>query len=361
MPAIKKKRVTMKDIAEKLNISVNAVSLALNDKVGVSEETRNAVLKTADEMGYFDENPSFVMKNHFKNICLIIEERNFRDTHFYTKVILGIENEARKNNYDILVNFMNKDDFQVPSSIESRKVSGILVVGTIKDEHLKTLLSYGIPIVLVDHASFTINTDAVLTQNMPGSYMATKYLIEKGHTQIGFFGEIDFSLSFKERWLGFSEAMRTSGLNVDPILNVNPGYCVIGRVEKYILSKNYKEVANIISKLEKLPTAWVCSNDSAAITLYNALGILGLKVPEDISVVGFDDIDICNIVTPHLTTIKVNKEIMGIKAVKRLLWRMDNPEEPYDNIRMEVKLIERESVKEIIQKEAINICKKAVL
>lgn len=113
------------------------------------------------------------------------------------------------------------------------------------------------------------------------------------------------------------------------------------------LSKNYKEVANIISKLDKLPTAWVCSNDSAAITLYNALSILGIKVPDDISVVGFDDIDICNIVTPHLTTIRINKELMGEKAVKRLLWRMENPKEPCDHIRMEVKLIERESVKEI--------------
>ncbi|MGF7429533.1 LacI family DNA-binding transcriptional regulator [Thermoanaerobacterium thermosaccharolyticum] len=347
MPAIKKKKVTMKDIAEKLNISVNAVSIALNDKVGVSEETRNLVLKTADEMGYFDENPSFIIKNHFKNICLMIEERNFRDTHFYTKVILGIENEARKNNFDILVNFMNKDDFQIPKSVQSRKVSGILVVGTIKDEHLKMLLDYGIPIVQVDHSSFLINTDAVLTQNIPGSYMATKYLIDKGHTQIGFFGEIDFSLSFKERWLGFNEAMRVSGLNIDPILNVNPGYCVIGSVEKYVLSKNYKEVANIISKMDKLPTAWVCSNDSAAITLYNALNILGLKVPDDISVVGFDDIDICKIVNPPLTTIRVNKELMGIKAVQKLLWRMNNIKEPYDHIRMEVKLIERGSVKDL--------------
>lgn len=208
----------MKDIAERLNLSINAVSLALNDKVGVSEETRKIVLKTADEMGYFDENPSFIAKNHFRNICLLIEERNFRDTHFYTKVILGIENEAKKNNYDILVNFMNQDDFQVPSSVETRKVSGILVVGTIKDEHLEKLLKYDIPTVLVDHASFTISTDAVLTQNMPGTYMATQYLIRKGHTQIGFFGEIDFSLSFKERWLGFNEAMRNAGLNVDPIL-----------------------------------------------------------------------------------------------------------------------------------------------
>lgn len=345
MPAMKKKKITMKDIAEKLNISTNAVSLALNDKIGVSDDTRDLIIKTADAMGYFEENPSFITKNYFKNICLMIEERNFRDTYFYTKVILGIENEAKKNNFDILVNFMNKNDFHIPKSVESKKVSGILVVGTIKDEYLKELLNYGIPIVLVDHASFLINNDAVLTQNMSGSYMATKYMIDKGHTKIGFFGEIDFSLSFKERWLGFNEAMRSSGLNIDPVLNVNPGYCVIGSVEKYVLSKNYKEVANIITKMEKIPTAWVCSNDNAAITLYNALNILNLKVPEDVSVIGFDDIDICKIVTPTLTSIRVNKELMGVKAARRLLWRMKNLGEPCDHIRMEVELVERESIK----------------
>lgn len=338
----KRKRVTMKDIAEKLNLSINAVSLALNDKVGVSEETRKLVIKTAEEMGYFEENPSFLSKSHLKNICLIIEERNFKDTNFYTKVIWGIENEAKANGYDVLVNFMKKDLFEIPSCIENRKVSGILVVGTIKDEFLAEILSYNIPTVLVDHASFMFSTDAVLTQNIPGSYRGTKYLIEKGHKKIGFFGEKDFSLSFRERWLGFKEAMRDAGLPV------NEDYCVTEDVERHVLSKNYEEIANRLKKLKEFPTAWVCSNDSNAITLYNALNIMGIKVPKDVSIVGFDDIDMCNIVTPPLTTIHINKELMGIKAVKRLLWRMDNPKEFHDHIRMEVGFVERQSVRELL-------------
>ncbi|HHW58354.1 MAG TPA: substrate-binding domain-containing protein [Clostridia bacterium] len=341
MPMTKRKKVTMKDIANKLNLSINAVSLALNDKIGVSEETRRLVLKTAEEMGYFEENPLFLSKNHFKNICLIIEEKNFRDTNFYTKVILGIENEAKLNNYDILVNFMKRDSFEIPSCIENRKVSGILVVGTIKDEFLEKILMYNIPTVLVDHASFMFSTDAVLTQNIPGSYKITKYLISKGHREIGFFGQKNFSLSFRERWLGFKEAMLDSGITI------NEEYCITGEIEKYVLDKNYKEVADILKKLRKFPTAWVCTNDSNAITLYNALKILNIRVPQDISVVGFDDIDMCNIVIPPLTTIRINKELMGVKAVKRLLWRMENQKEPHDHMRMEVKLIERESVREI--------------
>lgn len=341
LPTIRRKKVTMKDIAEKLNLSINAVSLALNNKGGISEETRKIILKTANELGYFDENPTLIAKNHFKNICLLIEERNFRDTSFYTKVIVGIENEAKRNNYDILVNFMNPDQFQIPVSVQTKKVSGVLVVGTIKDEHLIKLLEFGIPTVLVDHASFTVSTDAVLTQNMVGTYRAVQYLIKKGHKQIGFFGEIDFSLSFKERWLGFNEAMRSAELKVDL------DYCITEGIEQYILEKNYRQVANIISKLNKFPTAWVCSNDNAAITLYNALNILDIKIFSDVSIIGFDDIDIANIVTPALTTIHVDKELMGVKAVQRLLWRIKNLSAPFDHLRMDVKLIERESVRDL--------------
>jgi len=96
-----------------------------------------------------------------------------------------------------------------------------------------------------------------------------------------------------------------------------------------------------------LPTAWVCSNDNAAITLCNALSALGIKVPDDISIIGFDDIDLCNIMRPRLTTIRVNKELMGAQAVDRLLQLIQQPEIHRKHISMEVSLIERESVREI--------------
>ena len=341
LPTIRRKKVTMKDIAEKLNLSINAVSLALNNKGGISEETRKIILKTANELGYFDENPNFTPKSHFKSICLLIEERNFRDTSFYTKVILGIENQAKRYDYDIVVSFINPGNFEVPVNVKGKRVSGVLIVGTIKDEHLMEILEYGVPTVLVDHASFTVSTDAILTQNMVGAYRAVQYLVKKGHKQIGFFGEIDFSLSFKERWLGFNEGMRSAGLKVDQ------EYCILEKVERYVLARNYERVMEIISGLKRLPTAWVCSNDNAAITLCNALSALGIKVPDDISIIGFDDIDLCNIMRPRLTTIRVNKELMGAQAVDRLLQLIQQPEIHRKHISMEVSLIERESVREI--------------
>ena len=335
----------MKDIAEKLDISINAVSLALNDRAGVSDETRALIIKTASELCYFDENPTFAFIT--KNICLLIESRYFKDIYFYSKVILGIESEAKKNNYDIIVNFMEKTDFKIPSCIENRKVSGILIIGTIKDEYLKEINSYNIPVVLVDHASHIISTDAILTQNMPGAYIATQHLIDKGHKDIGFFGSIDYSLSFKERWLGFYECMRRSRLYSGLLMDVLSEYSITGRIEKLIDEKDYSAIKGLFISLKRAPTAWVCANDAAAISLYYTLSGIGMKMPDDFSIVGFDDIDLCNIITPHLTTIRVNKELMGQKAVKRLIWRMENKGEPFEQIRMEVSLVERGSVRNI--------------
>jgi LacI family transcriptional regulator len=343
----KRKKITMKDIATKLNVSTNAVSLALNDRIGVSEDTRALIIKTASEIGYFDENPSYVSKNTTKNICLLIESRFFIDVPFYSRVILGIENESKKNGYDIIVSFVTTEEFEIPACIENRKVTGILIVGTIKDDYVKIITSYNIPVVMVDHASQIISTDAILTQNITGSFIATQHLINKGHRNIGFCGDIDASLSFKERWLGFYEALREFGIHQGLTLDEISKYSVVGKIEQYVLQRNYSELAKIISNLKAMPSAFICSNDSTANCLYYALELLDLKVPEDVSVIGFDDTAMCTVRRPYLTTIRVNKELMGETAVKRLLWRISNVHEPFVKIGMEVSFIERESVRDL--------------
>jgi LacI family transcriptional regulator len=343
---LKKKKVTMKDIAEKLNISINAVSLALNDKDGVSEKTKAEVIRIANELGYLKVSSSN-NKDKSKNICILIESRYFRDVYFYSKVIIGIENEARKNDYVIIVSLLDKYTLEVPTCITNKKVDGILIVGAINDNYLEKILKYNIPVVLVDHASFKLPTDAILTQNFFGSYKATNYLLEKGHKKIGFFGEIDLTLSFKERWLGYSECMRRFYNYDDKIINKLFKYSIIKDVEKYVFKKDYKKISEMILSLEELPTAFICSNDDAALTLFNSLNSLGIRVPDDISIIGFDDIELCSLVNPNLTTMRIEKELMGQKAVKRLLWRMENRNAHIEHIKLDVKLIERGTVKSL--------------
>lgn len=272
---------------------------------------------------------------------MMIEEKNFRDTRFYSRVIIGIEDEAKKNDYDVIVNFIDNDNYIIPTSVVQGKAAGIIILGSVKDEYLSRAMAYGIPLVVVDYASFSINTDAILTQNTPGAYMATRYLIENGHKEIGFFGEKYITLSFNERWIGFCEAMRKHGLPI------KEEFCFTNSIEEYAAKNDYQPVAENLKELKRFPTAWVCANDSAAIILISALNSLGYNVPEDVSVIGFDDIDLCKIITPNLTTIRVEKELMGINAVRSLLSRMENKDNRNWHMRMAVRIIERGSVKKL--------------
>lgn len=345
---LKRKKITMGDIANKLNISINAVSLALNDKAGVSDNTRNLIVETASKMGYFNENPDYINRKSTKNICMLIQDKFFRDVPFYSKVIFGIEKEAKYNGYDIIVNLMNKEKYDIPLCIKNRKVSGILLVGNIPDDYLEKINEFNIPIVMVDCASNVINTDAVLSQNISGSYKAVRYLMKNGHKEIGFFGDINSSLSFKERWLGYYECMSESKVYSEGTLSKILDFSVINpMMENYILRNNFDEIKKILSKIKKMPSAWMCCNDMHAICLKNALESMGYRIPEDISIIGFDDIDLCTMVTPELTTIYVNKELMGKTAVRRLLWRIDNINAPFEKISMAVSLVERNSVKAV--------------
>ncbi len=340
------KRVTMKHIANQLGLSINAVSLALNDRVGVSEETRRQVLRLAEEMGYLNNYSKYVSTYSSKNICILLKTIYFRDMHFYSKILLGIEEEAKKNGFDVFVNFFEEDK-AIPNCIENRRVAGVVVVGKIDDDYLLQLKSYEVPVVLVDHTSLAESTDSILTDNKLGAFKATKYLIEKGYTKIGFLGDLDYSLSVKERFFGYQEALKMlPGIRTyEEVAYYSNQYSILNDIEKFILGNDTQSIVESLGKIVSMPQVFVCSNDSAAIQLSNALKLLGYNVPEDIGVVGFDDIDLCLMISPKLTTVRVNKERMGRKAIEKLLWRLSHRKEPIENTVMDVEIVERESVR----------------
>ncbi|MCC0630003.1 MULTISPECIES: LacI family DNA-binding transcriptional regulator [unclassified Clostridioides] len=336
------RRVTMKDISNKLDISINAVSLALNNKVGVSEETRKMVLNVAEELGYLEKSPKFVKSYAQKNICVIIKKIYFEDNTFYSKVMKGISDEASKNNYDIIT-CIKDDSKNIPSCVETKKVCGVVVIGTIDDDYLFKLKQYNIPVVLVDHTSLLYNTDSILTDNKMGSFKITKLLFDKGYEKIGFFGDLEYSLSVKERYFGYKEAIKKFAPTEINVKETIHKYSILSDIEEYILNGEHKKIQEIIKNVSALPDAFVCSNDNAAIMLITSLTDLGYNVPKDIAVVGFDDIAMNSLLVPKLTTVRVNKELMGIKAVKRLLWRLNNKKEMTENLVMGVDVIERAS------------------
>lgn len=339
-------KITMKDIAERLDISINAVSLALNSKAGVSEETRKQVLDIAEELGYLDKSPKFVKSFANKNICVIIKKYYFEDNTFYSKIMMGIGEESRRKGYDIITCLINETEESIPSCIESKKVCGIIVIGTIEDEYLVKLKNYKIPVVLVDHTSLLESTDSILTDNKLGSFNITKLLIEKGYKDIGFFGDLEYSLSIKERFFGYREAIKKflKFNNFKEAEVFIEEQSVLYDVEQNIIDKNIEGIKERINRINKIPEAFVCSNDNAAIALITSLKELGYMVPKDIAVVGFDDIVLSSLIEPKLTTVRVEKDFMGRKAVDRLLWRIENKKDPDEKTILSVEVIERDSV-----------------
>ena len=176
--------------------------------------------------------------------------------------------------------------------------------------------------------------------------MITRYLIDQGLQRIGFFGDLDYSLSIKERFFGFFEALYAQHGDRQKLYHELEECSILTNIERAALKSDTTEIVRRLQALKQLPRAFVCGNDRAAIALQVALQSLGYRVPEDISLTGFDDIDLCERVRPRLTTIRVDKEAMGRLAVQRLCYRLQHREAPFRNIVMSVELIQRESVRQ---------------
>lgn len=339
-------KVTMKDIAKIHGVSVNAVSLALNNKPGVSDEMRIKILRTAEEMGYLETKEKFVKTFARTNICVMMQKRYSQDMDFYGRVLFAVVEEAKKLGYDVLMNFFDDDNFEIPVTIVERRVAGVIVIGKIKDCNIEQIRDTHTALVLADHASLTQNIDSIITDNKLGGYVIVRYLIEKGFKKIGFYGELDYSLSIKERYWGYKEALGNfmGDMLLDGLSRYIDRYSILEGMEEAVLANNNKKIIELVKTRRTLPEVFVCSNDKAAISLMVALQTLGYRVPEDISIVGFDNIAMCERVRPKLTTVNVNKELMGKRAVQRLIYKINNKNSLTENAVISVELIERESV-----------------
>ncbi|MGP3562254.1 LacI family DNA-binding transcriptional regulator [Geobacillus sp. BK01] len=329
-----KKRVTMQDIADRLNISKNSVSQALRGKEGVSEETRQLVKRVAKEMGY--EYPSSRSKHREeppKQIALIASDRTF-SLKFFGDIYLSIEQEALSCGMKLHIQSINEQQKQqllLPSFIEEKVVDGVVILSHISTEYIQKVVSTGIPTVLVDHHHPNISADAVLTNNRFGAYVAVQHLLELNHTDIAFVGDIDYSPSYQERYEGYLLALKDYG--------VKPN-------EEWIFCHAQEDetvIANYIRALKHQPTAWFCVNDGLGFFVSTSLQHQGLNVPDDVSVCSFDNGQLSQIATPKITTVDIDLKRYGKRAVELLRWRWDNPNEPFQEVLLATKLIKRES------------------
>lgn len=342
MPNSRKRRVKLVDIAQSSGVSLTAVSLALNDKPGVSHETRERVMEAARTLGYqFRSTNVPAPAKAVRTIGLLVKSSDEDQpiaNHFYSYIITGVEAACRQMEIDLLYANLPVDVNNVPVEIsplmEKGDVDGLIIAGASIDEHTSRILdSHSYPVVLVDSYSHLHVYSSVLTDNVHGAYQATDYLIRKGHRHIGFVGGTDLAYpSFRERRSGYEKALH----------NAN-----IGRRYMADCSTNRSEVAAAALELYKQHpeiTAILGVNDDAAITSMYALLEIGVQVPQQVSVIGFDDIYLAQSVMPSLTTMRIYKQSMGRLAVQLLLNQASQPDAGIVTSLVHPTLVERNSV-----------------
>ncbi len=317
----KKKKTSMQDIADHLGISKSAIAFALNNKKGVSEELRKKVFQAAKELNYLKLN-IFEDSKKNKNILVLLPKYLMAPEvigPFYNDILWGIEQMARINKHTAVITFLDiQDEIELtfPNILKEMEFSGIVTVGVIRKEYAAKLMTLNLPFAMMDNYYEEIKCNSVVTANLDGAFCSVKHLIDQGHRSIGFIGPIGLpyrTSSNYERWLGYSKAMDESGLPINHL------HCLLKSVS---YNCNEEEMENFVQALETFPTAWFCVNDNTAILLIQALKKRQLLVPEDISIAGFDDIEAAKIISPKLTTYRVNREIMCEIVVDLLLGKI---------------------------------------
>lgn len=303
---IRKKKVTMQDIADRLGVSKNSVSLAIMNKKGISDELREKINQVAKSMGY-----KFNTKTDEgqKNILVLVPFRAmiYQDNdqfQYYYDLVWGIEKSARDQGFNAIIVRIDEEmerNLELPSLIHEVQFCSIILFGIIERNYARAVFDLGKPLVMLDAYFMDIPCSSVTSENTGGAYKATKLLIDLGHTEIGFIGPVNLASSHAERWLGYWKALQDGGLK----LNMNN---CLTESEEY--NCDIEGMTSFYDKLQNKPTAFFCGNDSIASIFMEVLQTRGVAVPNGISVVGFDDIKIATSITPNLTTVKVDKMAM---------------------------------------------------
>ncbi len=304
------KKVRMADIAEELGVSVVSVSKALSGQSGVSEETRGKILELARERGYV---PLRTRKPEARgvvtgNIGILVADRFFSDSKFYSNLYRQVLMCCNEHGVSALLELVTPEAERrcvIPAIIQGNKVDGLIFMGEIAPDYLRTVMALGLPYMLLDFYSEELEADSVTSDNVAGSYRLTRHILETGRCSVGFVGSIHATSSIMDRYLGYSKALLQSGLPIRPEWQI----------------EDRDEMGDLIpARLpEHMPEAFLCSCDEVAYNLVEQLKRLGYRVPQDVAVAGYDDFTFAQISTPQLTTYRVNVAEMAGMVVSQLV------------------------------------------
>lgn len=329
--------VTIKDVAQRAGVSIATVSRVINDSKPVSPELKKKILDIIEETGY---KPNALARGLIKKntsiIGIIIPDiANLN----LAEVIKGIEGEADKNNFDIIVSNSHalvEKELEIFDVFREKQLDGILFSGVyFSEKHQKFFERYRIPIVVIGQHFPGVDLPSVTINNFQAAYEATSYLIQLGHKEIGMItGPLEDMAAGRDRYRGFSAALEENGLQKRDEYFAETSFTIRG---------GYAAMEEIFKKTSDPPTAIFAGADSIAIGAMNCCFDAGLEVPQDISIIGFDDNILASAVRPPLTTISINHEEIGVVATGLLLDKIKGNEKGHWNVQVPYRLVVRQS------------------
>lgn len=346
----RRNKPTMQMIADELGLSKSLVSKALANKHGVSEETKRQILLTASRVGYrINSSVMTVGTSRTGTITLLLPREDLKDLEYWGQIIHSIEDELSSRLFSLIlsgVDMKKASSLALPSCITDAKVDGAIVMGRISATYVHAIHTKGIPVVLLDADNYGNPTlDHIMADNFGGGYNATEFVLEKNHRRVAFIGDLSYSYSFRERHRGFLacvERYRRSHPHIAfEVVEItapseDPG-CPFSTEQLRTTLRNHKT----------LPTVLVCANDPTAFIAIKEMDKMGFRCPDDISVIGFDNLNNDRWLDPQLTSVDARISSMGRRAVELLLKRLEEPQRRSEILMITTEVVERASVKQL--------------
>ena len=351
-------KITTDDLARYLNLSRSTVSKALNDHPSVADSTKRAVMKAAYQFGYMDypvldENPqtkTAVGKNGVIGVLMTAEMVKNR---FWNVMLDGMDDYLLQHGYSIKKLLMDDrrathlNDLRIPYDVD-----GIVVLASRTRQLYKQLLGYGKPMVTVDASADTRGSnllcDVVMMNNTSCTYEIAAHMIRCGRKNIAFVGDKFDSLSIWERWQGYQQALQEYGTIVrafDSLLRIP------------LKGDTKTQLSKALSEMGMLPDACICANDVVAVAVYQTMAKMGMSVPKDVMISGFDSFDVAPMsrnISVSLTSVAFDIRELGRQAARQMLYRLENPKTPYGIYSVESKVVYRSSTEVDIDRLIIN-------
>ena len=334
-------KVTIYEVAKQAGVSISTASKALNDRKDVGDATKERIRVIAKELNYEPSHFARALAMRKTGNIGVITVRYYQapmlTNPFYSKIIEGIEEELINANLNLVTNVLRREQveaMEIPKMVKEKSVDGIILLGHMPEDFVHMMVDKAPPAVMVDNALKNAPISSVLMENTDGAAKAVEYLIDTGHKRIAYVSGPSARYSFQQRADGYRKAHASRGLAV------NEKFMVFNEKEE----QGYEWTGRIFNDAGRPDAVFAC-NDVHAILTINMLKDRGIAVPDDVSVMGFDNIDLSEHFIPSLSTVDINKAAMGSKAAQILVDIINTKKNRLENIVFPTSIVVRNSIK----------------